>query len=65
MVGNDGMENIFERIGLKKFVGFSGQSKQKKKTVSGSGLEKDGKNDRALPVNNGQESQVFHLHGNC
>ena len=56
MAGNNGMKNTFGRIGSRKFVGFGGWFGRKKRTVSGSDLEKDGKNDQALPVDNGQKS---------
>ena len=65
MVGNDKIKNTFGKIELKRFVGFSGWSRWKEKTIGSNGLEKNGRNDRALPINNGQEGWVFHLHGNC
>ena len=44
------MKNTFERIGSKKFVGFGGWFKWKERTIGDSGLEKNKKNDQALPV---------------
>ena len=45
MVGNNGMENIFKKIELKKFVGFSGGFGWKKRTVGSSNLKNNGRND--------------------
>ena len=54
MVGNDGMKNTFERIGLKKFVGFNDWFGWRKKIFGGSSLEKDEKNDWTLPMDDGK-----------
>ena len=57
------MESTFGRIESKKFVRFNGQFRQRERTVGGSGLEKDKRNDQALPMDDGQKSQIFHLYG--
>ena len=51
VVGNNRMESIFGRIGLKKFVGFSSKSGWKEEAVGGSGLENNEKNDWTLSMN--------------
>ena len=65
MAGNNGMKNTFGKIGSRRFIGFSGQSGRKKKTISGNGLERDGKNDQTLLMDDGQKGQIFHPHGSC
>ena len=45
VVGNDGMENIFRRIKSKKFIGFSGGSESKKRTVGSNDLKNNKKNN--------------------
>ena len=59
------MKNIFGRIGLRRFIGFNSWFRQRERAVGGSGLEKDRRNDWALPMNDEQEGWIFHLYGNC
>ena len=45
MAGNDGIKNIFGKIGLKRFIGFDGWFGWREKAISGNSLEKDKKNN--------------------
>ena len=62
MVENNGMENIFKKIGSKRFVRFNGGSGQKKKTIGSNNLENDGRNDQILSTNNSKQNWIFHPH---
>ena len=45
MIKNNEMVQVFGRIGLQKFIEFSGRSGWKKGVIGGSGVESHGKND--------------------
>ena len=45
MVRNDGMAQVFGRIGLRRFIGFGNGSGRRKRIVGGSGVENHGRND--------------------